>query len=615
MEVKGKDIALLADTLIAAWEQGNRWCTYPLGKMISIPGELNFFSSEAAAFDFSILYQSEGIKLSGREIAPLFYGLQQFLSANQHQHEPYWISISGGAPPVIQRHAIAEQVITSDALRALQDSLKVIGMEDKVMVEVVEGVRQGNPRFQVRVSGFYGEDKMEVDLLFCRQDNDQYVLTAYDAVLQKPVPIADDVINGVSLRELESRMKIVDWSEGAEAALRSNGQVTSSILKDIEKLDYRNRVYLEAKYWSAAPMNISPVRQEIYKLIKNSYQFDLTVQINDPHKCHVYACYQYLNGKAALLDDLLKQIPPAKIISTFLNKQTMNTENLEYLKNQVKYSGFGESHHADLEKNIRAGENAFVLTDTSQKNGVDRTAKLNFKQGDKNEMYFFNHFDASVKLPDGTERSQRFFIEKNNGYTKREAFNQLEGRAVNKDLTTKSGKEYNAWVELDFSKQNKYGNNETRQYHQNFGYDLQKAVERLPLKENNDPKLKGDNIKDLKKGDLVPATLNTGETISITADPSTGKANKVKVYDKGGVDITDDFYKSLRKEKKNTTASESGTTQATSGEAKKTSASQSDELLEKNDKKKGSKKGMTGKDSGDELMPKNRQSTGKGISL
>ena len=51
----------------------------------------------------------------------------------------------------------------------------------------------------------------------------------------------------------------------------------------------------------------------------------------------------------------------------------------------------------------------------------------------------------------------------------------MSGRAINKDLTTKEGQLYNAWMQMDFKETDKNGNYQLKQYHTNYGYDLEKS--------------------------------------------------------------------------------------------------------------------------------------------
>src|SRR5687767_11395054 len=102
----------------------------------------------------------------------------------------------------------------------------------------------------------------------------------------------------------------------------------------------------------------------------------------------------------------------------------MNEKNLEALKNNLKYLGFGEGLHEQLEKNIREQKSDFTLQQDVTYNNQKMQTELSFKGGDQNDMYFFNKYTAKLKELD--ERQQTFFLDRGNGVTTKEAFNLLE---------------------------------------------------------------------------------------------------------------------------------------------------------------------------------------------
>ena len=47
----------------------------------------------------------------------------------------------------------------------------------------------------------------------------------------------------------------------------------------------------------------------------------------------------------------------------------MNEQNFEYLKDNIKYLGFGEKQHDELEKNLSEGKESFQMTFKTQAGG------------------------------------------------------------------------------------------------------------------------------------------------------------------------------------------------------------------------------------------------------
>ena len=229
-----------------------------------------------------------------------------------------------------------------------------------------------------------------------------------------------------------------------------------------------------------------------------------------------------------------------------LKSNNMNEKNLEYLKDNLKYQGFGESLQRPLEQNISEGKPEFTLAHKATYNNQAMENTLHFKKGDQNDMYFFNKYDAKLLQPE--ERSQTFYLDRGNGVTTKEAFNLLNGRAVYKDLTTKEGEKYNAWVQLDLSKTDENGNHKLNRYHDNYGYNLDKALQQYPLKELADPKAREDLMHSLEKGNIQAVKMETNgkeQTYFIQADP---QYKDVTIFDKNQRQLNRDQSAALKTE-------------------------------------------------------------------
>ncbi len=191
-------------------------------------------------------------------------------------------------------------------------------------------------------------------------------------------------------------------------------------------------------------------------------------------------------------------------------EKTMNEQNLEYLNNSVKYLGFEEKTAAVMDTKIRQGIPEFQVTAQHDhfNNRVFHT--LHFKKSAETDMYFFNKYDA--KLSNGKpeeDKTQTFYIKNGQGFTAKEAFNLLEGRAVHKELKNKEGQPYAAWTKLDLDKDKDKNNNyPVRQYTSGWGYDLEKSVSRFPVKELQDEEQKAILLRSLQKGNQQQVTID-----------------------------------------------------------------------------------------------------------
>jgi hypothetical protein len=193
----------------------------------------------------------------------------------------------------------------------------------------------------------------------------------------------------------------------------------------------------------------------------------------------------------------------------------MNEKNFDYLKDQVKYTGFGDSLEAPLKANLSKTQTEFRLPHQANYGQDEMSSSLHFKKSAQSDMYFFNSYSASLQKPGSTTPvNQTFFINKEGGnITQKEAFNLLDGRAVNKDLISKEGKIYNAWIQLDFKETAANGNYKMKQFSQAYGFDLEKSLAKLPIKELGNELERSRLIDSLQKGNRQAVTIagNEGE--------------------------------------------------------------------------------------------------------
>lgn len=186
----------------------------------------------------------------------------------------------------------------------------------------------------------------------------------------------------------------------------------------------------------------------------------------------------------------------------------MNEKNFEYLKDQIKYTGFGEGLENELKEKMQQETPSFTLNHDAHYGNDIALATLNFKKSDQSDMYFFNSYKVDLQKDNSKEAlEQTFYINKGSNITMKEAYNLMEGRAVNKDLTNKEGQVYNSWLQIDFKEADNSGNFKLNQYHQNYGYDLESALSKHPIKELENAKFKEDLMDSLKKGNLQSATF------------------------------------------------------------------------------------------------------------
>jgi len=243
---------------------------------------------------------------------------------------------------------------------------------------------------------------------------------------------------------------------------------------------------------------------------------------------------------ADVLRTAANEMLKAPVVALSLNKtnlftqktNVMNQKNFEYLRDQVKYTGFGEGLENDLKQKIEEGKPEFKLLHQVQYSNDSVTAILNFSQSKQSDMYFFNSYQVNLQKENSPETmEQTFYINKAGNITLKEAFNLMEGRSVNKDLTNKEGQIYNAWIQMDFKQSDNNGNFKLKHYHQNYGYDLEAVLSKHPIKELSNDDFKASLMDSLKKGNLQSTTFLNNRTEQkhyIEANP---QFKTINIYD------------------------------------------------------------------------------------
>ena len=210
----------------------------------------------------------------------------------------------------------------------------------------------------------------------------------------------------------------------------------------------------------------------------------------------------------------------------------MNQKNFEYLRDQVKFTGFGEGAENDLREKMRQQVPEFQLFHHAKFGNDAAVAVLQFKKSDQSDMYFFNRYEVALKPEHSQDRmKQTFYINRGNNITLKEAYNLMNARAVNKDLTNKEGQVYNAWLQLDFKQTDGNSNYKIKQFHQNYGYNLEQALAKHPIKELGNEQDKSRLLESLQKGNRQAVTfLHNGSEQKhfIEANP---RFKSINIYD------------------------------------------------------------------------------------
>jgi hypothetical protein len=205
----------------------------------------------------------------------------------------------------------------------------------------------------------------------------------------------------------------------------------------------------------------------------------------------------------------------------------MEDKYFNYLRDDLKYLGFGDNTllHQQLEDQILKDVEGFELyTDAYFDEHTRLEAKMYFRRSGSKDRYFFNKYDALLIYSEEPirNRAQTFYVYLGKGITFKESFNLLQGRSVYKNMINLEGEKYKAWLKLDFGEKDLHGNYKIKQYGLRYGYELEKVLERYPIKELQEEKTRAELHRSLQRGNLQPVTFaksTKSEKMYIEANP------------------------------------------------------------------------------------------------
>ncbi len=501
-------------------------------------------------------------------------------------------------------------------LDELMNKLITLGFSTRLIPAIEFYINNSQQHFQLLERERLQDEKICYELSFEKGlDTNEYRLTGYEATLRIHPDIPDITIQGINAKELDKTMQTIDWAidHHAESLFYESMKTqegcelldkVDSILKDINKLYENEGIGKDAaeklmyKHWFSEPWESNTFSLDH---VRQYYEWKKTVSINEN------PLQTKSETRSQLKEIALKDLGQLNKHSITNQSFVMNEQNVKYLKDNIKYLGFGEKLYPEMQSNMEQGLPEFRLKTQSEFNKDKIEAALHFKKSDTSDMYFLNRYDATLEKSNGEKLSQPFYLNKGNGVTIKEAYNLLHGRAVNKDLTNKEGEKYNAWMQLDLKNKNACGNYDVKQFHKNYGYDLEQSLAKFPIKELANGEQKDALIKSLQKGNIQSATFqnNGGEQkMYVEANP---QLKTVNIYDNN---MKLQQHETL---KKNQSVEQlNGKDQKQNIMHDKKDKSQ-DKRQEIDQSKKNGK--SVKQDKQDSLLPKKRTSQKKGLSL
>lgn len=177
-------------------------------------------------------------------------------------------------------------------------------------------------------------------------------------------------------------------------------------------------------------------------------------------------------------------------------------KNSQYLKESLSKIGFKDAF-SKVEPLMSTGQMKLTVPISRYINEKERMdQQLSFVK-DVNGYYKFEGYNAVLHNESKPNESrEHFFMADENAFTATESYNLLAGRALEKE---------GHWVQFDLNDKDAAGNYRLKEFHADYGYDLEKILSKLPLKELISKIQAEELLNGLKQGSLEPVTIHKSD--------------------------------------------------------------------------------------------------------
>lgn len=219
----------------------------------------------------------------------------------------------------------------------------------------------------------------------------------------------------------------------------------------------------------------------------------------------------------------------------------MNEKNLDFLKNTLERLDFPVELGKTLAIEVEAKKPEIKLEHEVNRNNETVKFDLNFRRSDATDMYFFNSYQATLKTGnEAHDKTQEFRIRNGNNMGMDEAFNLVAGRAVHKSMVNGDGDAYQAWLKVDFSQKDNYGNHKMEQFSDRYGYNLEKALEKFPIAELGKPDERKELLESLKAGNSTAVSFTKDGKEALLFVEANPRLRTINIKDEKGVSVRRD---------------------------------------------------------------------------
>jgi hypothetical protein len=233
-----------------------------------------------------------------------------------------------------------------------------------------------------------------------------------------------------------------------------------------------------------------------------------------------------------LLVRIVRKVLVAPLIEQIAIRQDLKEveQNSQSLHDQVQRIGFRDLS-ARIDQQIRQGRGQFVIPVSYYINEKERLDhQLTFVK-DQTGYYQFEGYKTALQNESKPEEIREHYFKMQEAYSIDiiQAHNLLAGRAIQKGTS---------WMQLDLNDKDPNGNYRIKEFYSGYGYNLEKSLQQLPLKELSN-KTEADKLKDaLKQGSRQSVILikdGSEHRFYIEANP---QFKSVNIYDEHSRKIT-----------------------------------------------------------------------------
>jgi hypothetical protein len=233
-----------------------------------------------------------------------------------------------------------------------------------------------------------------------------------------------------------------------------------------------------------------------------------------------------------LLVRLVRKVLVAPLIEQITIRQNLKEveQNSQSLHDQVQRIGFSDLS-ARIDQQISQGQEQFTIPVSYYINEKERLDhELSFVK-DQTGHYQFEGYKTILQNESKPDESRQHYFKMQEGHIvdTTQAYNLLAGRSVQKE---------GSWMQLDLNDKDPNGNYRIKEFHSGYGYDLEKVLQQLPLKQLSS-KTEADKLRDaLKQGSRQSVILikdGSEHRFYIEANP---QFKSVNIYDEYSRKVT-----------------------------------------------------------------------------